>query len=453
MNRPRLAALYSDFSSLQTTNPDGYAANIEAWRKGLAHASFAGVLPSRSLLTLSISADLLRSLESKQWGRPLALGTVVQEGIVRKEFVPEKGFLQARESIYRNPWNLNPLRLLGWGLKQLGWSQVGNRIPSGEARLVVVSNLEEAARAFEARVVGVTGRIERVWSRQAFVREFSDLVSTATLLTDHDFLVLLRFLERDKGLVVYDKETVKLRPDGGSAAITQEDATIASLKTLIQDLEAQVKVLESRVVELAATAKQAVERNNRVSALAALRSKKLAESTLSKRHATISQLEEVFVKIEQAADQVELVRIMEASTSVLAGLNRQVGGVERVDNVVDNLREQMGQVDEVGNVLAEQGREDVDEGEVGEELEEMERVEREKMEEVKRKEKEESEKREAEETRKRLDALEQVEQQARKEKETAEEEKQQDVSESGIEESIERLKRISLDPTAEQQTA
>jgi charged multivesicular body protein 7 len=315
--------------------------------------------------------------------------------------------------------------------------------------------LEEAAKGFALRTAALRakGRVDRVWSRAAFAVEFSDLVSTSTGLSESDWDILLRFLERDKGVLVYDKDTVKLRADGDTSAITQEDATIASLKTLIKDLEVQVKVLETRVEELTVTAKQAVEKKNRISALAALRSKKLAETTLGKRHATLAQLEEVFVKIEQSNDQVELVRIMKASTAVLAGLNKQGGGVERVDNVVDSLREQMGQVDEVGNVLAEQGREGVDEGEVDEELEEMERVEREKREEVERKEREERERREVEEMRKRLDALEEVERQAREketaEKEAAEKEKerQQDSAEQGLEENTEGVKRMSLDPT------
>lgn len=448
--KPRLAALYSDFSSLRTTNPDGYTANISAWLKGFSHASLAGAFPAQSLLTLSISPSLLQSLESKQWGRPLALGAVVQEGIATKQLVPEKEFMASQQSIYANPWNLNPLNLLGWGLKQLGLiGTVGNTLPRGQVRLVVLANLEEAAKAFDMRTRGARGKgkAERVWTRQAFEKEFDDLISPTASLSRSDWDVLLKFLDRDKEVLVYDKNTVKLRADGETSAITQEDATIANLKTLIRDLEVQVKVLETRVEELAITAKQAVEKKNRVSALAALRSKKLTETTLGKRHATLAQLEEVFVKIEQATDQVELVRIMEASTNVLVGLNKQVGGVERVDNVVDSLREQMGQVDEVGNVLAEQGREGVDETEVDEELEEMEKVEREKREETEKKEREERERKAAEETRKRLDTLEEVGRQAR-ENATAEKEKHQDTSaENALEESMEGLKRMSLDPT------
>ena len=371
---------------------------------------------------------------------------MVQEGIAKGVLVPEKEFLSARESVYASRWRLNPLELVGWGLRRLGLFGVpSNNLPRGEVRFVVLGNLEEASQRFESRIAGLRGkaRTERVWTRSGFVEELVNLFSTdsKTIMSDSDFDILLKFLDRDKGVLVYDKDTVKLKADGETNGITQEDTTIASLKTLIKDLEVQVKSLERRVEELAFTAKQAVEKKSRISALVALRSKKLAETTLGKRHATLAQLEEVFVKIEQANDQVELVRIMEASTTVLAALNKQVGGVERVDSMVDGLREEMARVSEVGDVLAEPGRDGVNEGEVDEELEEMERVEREKREGIERKEREEREMREAEETRKRLDALEEVERHAREMGKT------QDTAEQALEESTDGLKRMSLDPT------
>ncbi|KAF4610415.1 hypothetical protein G7Y89_g15706 [Cudoniella acicularis] len=252
--------------------------------------------------------------------------------------------------------------------------------------------------------------------------------------------ILLTYLAREKGVLAFDSQTVKLKAPGEKKAppITNEDTTIASLKILIQDLETQTTLLAKRVDSLGEIAKEAVTRKNRVSALAALRSKKMAETTLEKRHATLAQLEEVFAKIEQAADQVELVRVMKASTRVLSGLNEEVGGVERVDEVVEKLREQMGSVDEVGDVIAEVGREagNVDEMEVDDELEAMEREEREKK--------------EAEETRKRLDALEEVEREAaaKKAKEAARKQAESDAAtEHQLDDSTEILKRMSLDPS------
>jgi charged multivesicular body protein 7 len=117
--------------------------------------------------------------------------------------------------------------------------------------------------------------------------------------------------------------------------------------------------------------------------------------------------------------------------------------------VVDLLREEMEKVDEVGNVIAEPGREAgaVDEGEVDDELEAMEREEREKVEAKERAEKEEREKREAEETGKRLDALNEAERQAAQTKEAAQ--KQTEQESTAEKEMDKEFKRMTLDPTPE----
>jgi charged multivesicular body protein 7 len=375
---------------------------------------------------------------------------VVNDALARREWMACKEFLEMRESLYYKGWGIRiptPGEVLYWGLRQLGLSFGEGKMPTGT--VVVLENLEKAGKEVMRRLeVSPKGRVERIFSRTAFVETFGDILGTDTQLSDQDLEVLLQFLARDKGVLVYDKETVKFKApnEKSTEGITNEDSTIAALKTLIQDLERQTSVLEKRVYVLANTAQEAVARKNRVSALAALRSKKLAESTLVKRHATLAQLEEVFAKIEQAADQVELVRVMEASTTVLSGLNKEVGGVERVDGVVERLREEMVVVDEVGEVVGELGRSGVDEGEVDDELEVMEREERERREAVERKEREAREKREAEETRKKLDALEAVEREAR-DKENAK--PQVDATtEKEIEDSTLGMKRMSLDPPA-----
>jgi charged multivesicular body protein 7 len=379
---------------------------------------------------------------------------VVNDALARKEWLALKEYLEMRESLYYKGWGV---RIPGvgevvyWGLRQLGLTFGEGKMPTG--RVIVVENLETAGKEVMRRFdAAPKGRIERIFSRAAFAETFGDILGERAQLSDSDTEVLLKFLARDKGVLVYDSETVKFKaPNDTEQEITNEDSTITALKTLIRDLETQITILEKRADVLANTARDAVARKNRVSALAALRSKKLAESTLVKRHATLAQLEEVFAKIEQAADQVELVRVMEASTKVLSGLNKEVGGVERVDGVVDRLREEMGVVDEIGEIVGELGKNGaVDEGEVDDELEVMEREERERREAIERKEKETREKREAEETRKKLDALEAVEREAR-EKENARQQTEQSTAvntEKEIEDSTLGMKRMSLDPPA-----
>lgn len=390
---------------------------------------------SPDLLILKADDELLRALNTNEWGRPLSLGAVVQEAIAKKELMPLREFMDSNDSIYTRSWTIKPWDIVGWGLKQFGISFGGNKLPGG--KLVILGNVEEAAKVFAGKSVVKTGRVGRIYSKRMFKEEFGSVLGEHTL-SDVDMDAFLKFLARDKKTIAYDGETVKLKAptDSKSPTITQEDTSIASLKSLIADLEVQTKLFTERVETMDLAAKEAVAKKNRVSALAALRSKKSAETTLANRHATLAQLEEVLSKIEQAADQVDLVRIMESSTKVLSSLNKEVGGVERVDDVVDQLREQMGQVDEVGDIIAEPAQNNVDETEVDDELEAMEREERRKIEEKERLIREEKERKEAADTKRKFDELEEVERKAREAK------KEEEV----VDESTRGIRSMSLEP-------
>lgn len=413
--RARLGALYSDFRHLRTSNPDGYTANIEAWQQGLSDAAKEGCIPSRGgssdALILKVDDELLRALETKEWGRPLALGTVVRDAIAKKELVPIQDFSASKHSIYKRSWGLSPWTVLSWGLRQIGLidgESADDKVPHG--RLVIMKNLEAASVVLSKKLAEHSGRVDRIMSRKEFSKTYSALLGGKHLLSEDDIAVFLRFLSRDKGIAAFDGQTVKLKgPSDDQITITEEDSTIAALKTLTFDLNNQIDSLSNRVNTLAESARDAVARKNRVLAVATLRSKKIAETNLARQSATLGQLEEVYSKIAQAADHVELVRIMEGSTGVLRKLNAEVGGVERVDDIVYELKEQMTQVEEINNAITEVGAAgEIDESEVDDELEAMEAAE--KAAELKSDitAREEKEQLEAAETRQRLNALDAV---------------------------------------------
>ena len=164
-------------------------------------------------------------------------------------------------------------------------------------------------------------------------------------------------------------------PGETSSTLSIQDKTIATLKALIAGINMQIEILSTRISSLSETAQKAINNKSRTSALAALRSKKLSEATLTQRLETLTQLEGVYGKIEQAADQVAVVRAMEASTGVLQNLHAQVGGIEKVEDVIEGLRNEMGKVDDIGSVIEAGAQLDsvVDESAVDEELESLER--------------------------------------------------------------------------------
>ena len=134
-------------------------------------------------------------------------------------------------------------------------------------------------------------------------------------------------------------------------------------------------MLATRISTLSESAQNAINNKNRTSALAALRSKRLNEATLMQRSQTLAQLEGVYSKIELAADQVAIVRAMEASTGVLRNLHAQVDGIDKVEDVIEGLRNEMGTVDLIGGAIGAGAQVDsvIDESAVDEELESLER--------------------------------------------------------------------------------
>lgn len=73
--------MFSDFTLQRQTNPSGYTANVETWEVVLREAARAGLVSGQDgsprRFSLEIGPRLLQQLESKQWGRPLALHAVV----------------------------------------------------------------------------------------------------------------------------------------------------------------------------------------------------------------------------------------------------------------------------------------------------------------------------------------------------------------------------------------
>ncbi|KAJ5398099.1 hypothetical protein N7509_006212 [Penicillium cosmopolitanum] len=414
--RNRLPSLYSDFALQKKTNPDGYAINVAAWEQALNNAAKRGHTSSRGVrvrsgstssqnnsatrrkktdhLILRTDESLLRDLELSDLGRPVALGAVFNEAMQKRNMVPLPIYKTDAGCLKKSQWRIiDPIG----GVRQLKGAVIGSDESSPKLQvqeLVLVENLKEAADLVIKRATGYKpSKLDLIYSKESFVERFSDVLHDATEVSDADFDILLVYLSRDYGVISYDGKTIKFKSAGDSTDITQQDSTIASIKTLVSTITRQVEGLEEKIADLTASAKTALNNKNRITALSALKSKKLVEHNLQQRLNTLAQLEEVYSKIEQAAGQLEIVQVMEASTGVLRGLHAQIGGAERVEDVVEELRQEMAKVDEVGSIMNEAAPV-IDEGEIDDELEAMEQSGREAKEEI-----------EAEETRRKLAEL------------------------------------------------
>lgn len=413
----------------------------------------------------------------------MALGSVIQDGIEKQQLIPLDEYLNAKTSIYSRSWLPSPWQVVSWGLRQLGLvnRESGDKLRVG--KFVVMDNLEvshtppypqsplstadysdtqTAAQSLLSKIsktaVSPTSNIH---SLTTFAHAYPRLLGANNAqLSARDTQILLAYLTRDKPTLSYDpsSRTINLSPQTLNQPISSNDISIANLKTLLLTLETQIPTLETRLSSLELKAREAVAAKQTSAAKAALRSKKLVVETLDKRRANVLQLEEILGKIDEAHGQVEMVRVMESSAAVLKNLNKEIGGVERVKRVTDELRERMADAEDVNAVLNEVGREGgVDEGEVEDELEALEREEREREEAIQRgrREKQEAVERErqrvederrAEETRKRLAELEEAERRRReaRAKEEDEKGKEDEQKQPEVEKTTEESRQTTL---------
>ena len=66
--------------------------------------------------------------------------------------------------------------------------------------------MQEAAARVVSRMADRMNLVDRIYPRQMFVKEASQVLELRSDLTDSDLGVLLKFLARDKGLLVYDDQ-------------------------------------------------------------------------------------------------------------------------------------------------------------------------------------------------------------------------------------------------------
>jgi charged multivesicular body protein 7 len=296
--------------------------------------------------------------------------------------VPLKDFLNSKESIYKTSWIPSPWKVLQWSLRQvgvLGQPRSPEKLSAGN--FVVLKNVEVAADEISKKMKEHTSTADRVLSKSDFLKRFSNTLNPTAPLTTSDLDILLVHLARDKQVISYNSQTIKFKPEHEAVPepITQEDEAIANLRDTLANINAQITPLMEKITLADAAAREAVAAKQMVRAKAALRSKKLAETALAQRSDVALQLESVYTQLQSAADQVEIVEAMRAGADALKSLNEKVGGAEGVQGVVDAVNEQMATTEEITNIINETDQ-PLDETEIDDEFEALEKAEKEKLE-------------------------------------------------------------------------
>ncbi|KAJ6497044.1 Snf7-domain-containing protein [Mycena vitilis] len=331
----RLQSIYSDISRQKHSNPASYQANIEWWRQALEGIARCGIQRSGSNLVLSADASLMDLLRVSGVGKPLALSTVVAELRNQRILFTRAGFLNSKESVYDSGWLPGRIvsyvvgKPLWWALEQLGVvgeegiisNATTTKDTSWWGDYVVVPLVEAAANdvlARQSRKAGSPG--DALYSFEGFKKEFSAVLSdTQENLTDGDAKVLLRFLERDRGAVVVEKDVIKFIDLTVSAVreVTAVDRGILELQEAVRRLHAQVAEYQRKIDEYTQKATAALNQKHKPVALTYLRSRKQFEDVLRKRLRSLETLEATLLSVQTAAGDIEIMKSYQSSTATL----------------------------------------------------------------------------------------------------------------------------------------
>lgn len=368
----RVASLYSDIARKKQSNPASYQSTVSWWQRTLQDLAARGLQGDADKLILHVNNDLVESLRWQKAGKPLGLGSAVVDAAVPvssgvpPKLIPLQTFLDARQSIYTPSSLVYRVasymvgKPLWWALEQLSIVD-GEREVSAEdvwkrARgdYVVLSNLERAAEAVtqkqsEEPRISLTSSL---YTLDSFRATFAGCALPDVTLSDADLKVLIRYLSRDKRVVVADKEVIKFVEPEQDSAITEVDRGVLQMQTAVTKLEVQIAEIQKQISERTEKIASALRSAQKPLAMSYLRSRKQLEDLLSKRLGALETLQTQLSTVERAVGDAEIMEAYEASTRTLrVALADPRLQRERVEATMDGMAEALADHREIEDAM------------------------------------------------------------------------------------------------------
>ncbi|KAF8511566.1 Snf7-domain-containing protein [Hysterangium stoloniferum] len=454
----RLKSLYSDFSLQKQSNPAGFQSNLDWWRRTILHLlSTSGQPSSQDILVLHAESSLIDGLRCEELGvgRPLGIASVITELAASGVIMALTAFQTSGQSIYYS--GSLPARLasylvgrpLWWALEQL--SVVGessreseeNRWKRVQGDYVVVPLLEQAADTVTKhyRATPNLSLADSLYNMDTFRSEFASKALPNVTLSSTDVKVLIKFLERDRKVIVTEKDVLKFI-DGDdeeetAKIVTQIDHGVLEMKLAINKLQSQIEDIQQQIEGRAAKIVEHLKRKRKEIALSYLRSRKQLEDLLSKRLRSLETIQATLLRVESAAGDIEIMKAYETSTTTLKSLLAHPSlRRDKIDETMEAMAEAAAdhvEIDEAirlgGEGVSAAGGTTIDDEELKQELQQM--IDEREQEEAEAREKEALEKAYKEKEHREREERERVEQIVRERLEEEERERKRLLVESG----------------------
>ncbi|KAI0064539.1 hypothetical protein BV25DRAFT_1881811 [Artomyces pyxidatus] len=334
----RLQSLYADISRQKHSNPTSYQSNVSWWRTTLEEIVSKGWQQhTTDKLVLHADQSLPESLRYEGTGKPLCLGTVIAELASTRALIPLTQFLSTAQSVYDPGWL--PYRIasyvigkpLWWALQQLSIVESDEGGHEGDAErwkrvkgdYVVLDLVERAAEHVLAKQRSQAASLaDTLYNFDAFRTEFADSALPDVVLSDVDLRVLVKYLERDKRVIVSEKEVIKFVESNLSepSEITAVDHGVLELKTAVAGLQSQVDNITSKIESCTEKASAALRQKHKDLALSYVRSRKQLQDLLRQRLGSLENLQSTLMSVEAAANDIQIMSTYKSSTTTLRTL-------------------------------------------------------------------------------------------------------------------------------------
>lgn len=377
----RLPSLYSDFTQLRELNPEGFSANVDAWCSLLLQGLKSHFFKSSVSIT---SSGLVTMLTHPKYGEPKALGLLLDELVRSKKYIPLSLYKDTSPYTSRSIADyVSPMKwlLASWALVKLSSfksSKAGTLLPE---TYIHIDNLaavgDKIARLVQEKVDSEGVYSSRLLDGEMFaavVRQVHEHISNS------DIEVLHTYISRDAGkmkLVKQNSKSDRIYIKFGTTAISEDDISIIKLKSSIHNLSLRSKVLEHRLdVEIPERIRGLLkvkdsDRQERLRNI--LIQKAQVKKSLSKCEAVSNKLNSLLEAVNDAQGNASLFETLQSTKSALQSLNGKVS-LDELDVLQLELDEEIAATNTISDSLIV-STDGIDEGEVDDELERLEKEE------------------------------------------------------------------------------
>ncbi|KAG1754636.1 Snf7-domain-containing protein [Suillus lakei] len=338
-SKSRLQSLYSDIHRQKHSNPSSFHAYVDWWHATLKDVISRGWQGSdgsdgtSNKLILGARRTLVDKLRYEGVGKPLGLGTTIAEMRRNNDLIPLSQFLTSQQSVYDPGWL--PYRIasfvvgkpLWWAMEQLDIVRSEDSYTEAETwkkiegDYVMLGLVVQAADTLETLRDGAgASPADNLYTFEEFRREFGPKVLPGVVLSEMDTKVLIKYLERERRVVVQKGDVIKFVTASHDREVTAVDRGILELKTAVGNLREQVDNIQNKIDQTTSNISNALRQQRKSIALAELRFKKHLDDMLSKRLGSLHNLESTLISVETAAGDVEIMKTYESSTATLKAI-------------------------------------------------------------------------------------------------------------------------------------